>query len=61
MKTYKMITLEQAVQLPLNSLVDDYNSAIEMIWHLQQKLQDQMAENEQLWAAYEEIADQLYG
>lgn len=61
MKTYEMITLEQAAQLPLNSLIDDYNSAIEMIWHLQHKLQEQTSENEQLWEAYESLTDQLYG
>lgn len=48
MKTYKMITLEQADELSLNTLVQSYNDAIETIWHLQNKLCEQMKENEQL-------------
>ena len=61
MKTYKTITLEQAGELSLNSLVQNYNDAIETIWYLQNKLSEQMQENEQLWKAYEEISDELYG
>ena len=61
MKTYKTITLEQAGELSLNNLVQNYNDAIETIWHLQSKLSEQMQENEQLWKAYEEISDELYG
>lgn len=61
MKNYEMITLERAVSIPLETLVHDYNDAIETIWYLQQKLQEQMTENEHLWKAYEELADQLYG
>ena len=61
MKTYKTITLEQAGELSLNSLVQNYNDAIETIWYLQNKLNEQMQENEQLWMAYEEISDELYG
>ena len=56
MKTYKTITLEQAGELSLNSLVQNYNDAIETIWYLQNKLNEQMQENEQLWMAYEEIS-----
>ena len=61
MKTYKTIALEQAGELSLNSLVQNYNDAIETIWYLQNKLNEQMQENEQLWKAYEEISDELYG
>ena len=61
MKTYKTITLEQAGELSLNILVQNYNDAIETIWHLQNKLSEQMQENEQLWKAYEEISDEIYG
>ena len=61
MKTYKTITLEQAGELSLNSLVQNYNDAIETIWYFQNKLNEQMQENEQLWMAYEEISDELYG
>ena len=61
MKTYKTITLEQAGELSLNSLVQNYNDAIETIWHLQNKLSEQMQENEQLWMAYKKISDELYG
>lgn len=61
MKSYEMITIEQASQLSLKRLVNDYNDAIETIWHLQHKLQEQLLKNEQLWEAYEDIADKLYG
>ena len=61
MKTYKTITLEQAGELSLNILVQNYNDAIETIWHLQNKLSEQMQENEQLWMAYKKISDELYG
>lgn len=61
MKNYEMITLELASSIPLEILVHDYNDAVEMIWHMQQKLQEQMKENDHLWKAYEELADQLYG
>ena len=61
METYEMITVEQAASVPLKTLVTDYNDAIEMIWYLQHKLQEQMLENDQLWKSYEELADQLYG
>lgn len=61
MKNYEMITLERAVSIPLETLVHNYNDAIETIWYLQQKLQEQLTENEHLWKAYEELADQLYG
>ena len=61
MKTYKTITLEQAGELSLNSLVQNYNDAIETIWYLQNKLSEQMQENEQLWMAYEKISDELCG
>ena len=44
MKKYEMITLERAVFIPLETLVHDYNDAIETIWYLQQKLQEQMTE-----------------
>ena len=61
MESYKMITLEQASQLSLSRLVENYNSAVETIWYLQHKLREQVLENEQLWKAYEDISDDLYG
>ena len=61
MKCYEMITLEQAASVSLEKLVHNYNDAIEMIWFLQQKLQEQISENDQLWKAYDELSDQLYG
>lgn len=61
MKSYEMITIEQASRISLERLVNDYNDAIETIWYLQHKLQEQLLENEQLWEAYEDIADKLYG
>ena len=35
MKNYEMITLERAVSIPLETLVYDYNDAIETVWYLQ--------------------------
>lgn len=61
MKSYEMITLEQAASVSLETLVHNYNDAIETIWYIQRKLQEQIAENDQLWKAYEELSDQLYG
>lgn len=61
MKSYDLISLEQAASISLEQLVHDYNDAVEMIWHLQQKLLEQMKESDQLWQAYEELADQLHG
>ena len=61
MKSFEMISLEQAKCISLNRLVTDYNSAIETIWDLQRRLQEQIQENEQLWKAYEDISDELYG
>ena len=61
MKSYDLISLEQAASISLEPLVHDYNDAVEMIWHLQQKLLEQMKESDQLWQAYEELADQLHG
>ena len=61
MKSYEMITLEQAASVSLETLVHNYNDAIEMIWVLQQKLQEQISENDHLRKAYDELFDQLYG
>jgi len=61
MKSYDMITFEQAGQLSINELIDAYNDAVETIWHLQNSLHELMLENEHLWEVYENIADELYG
>ena len=37
MKSYDLISLEQAASISLEQLVHDYNDAVEMIWYLQQK------------------------
>lgn len=61
MKSYKMITIEQAQLKPLHCLINDYNDTIEMIWHLQCRLKEQLLENEKQCKAYEDISNELYG
>ena len=61
MNRYKTITLVQAKELSLERIVQDYNVAIETIWHLQQQLLEFKQENVALWAAYEELSNKLYG
>ena len=52
MNRYKAITLAQAKELSLERIVQDYNVAIETIWHLQQQLLELKQENAALWATY---------
>lgn len=61
MNRYKAITLAQAKELSLERIVQDYNVAIETIWHLQQQLLELKQENAALWAVYEELSNKLYG
>ena len=48
-------------ELSLERIIQDYNVAIETIWHLQQQLLELKQENAALWAAYEELNNKLYG
>ena len=61
MDKYHMLTLERACSLSVKELVEMYNDAIETIWYYHHKIKDLMEENDSLWGAYEEIADELYG
>ena len=61
MNRYKTMTLVQAKELSLERIVQDYNVAIETIWHLQQQLLEERQENAALWVAYEELSNKLYG
>ena len=61
MNRYETITLVQAKELSLERFVQNYNVAIETIWHLQQQLLELKQENATLWAAYEELSNKLYG
>lgn len=61
MNRYKTMTLVQAKELSLERIVQDYNVAIETIWHLQQQILEEKQENAALWAAYEELSNKLYG
>ena len=61
MNRYKAITPAQAKELSLERIVQDYNVAIETIWHLQQQLLELKQENAALWATYEELSNKLYG
>ena len=57
MNRYKAITLAQAKELSLERIVQDYNVAIETIWHLQQQLLELKQENAALWVTYEELSN----
>ena len=61
MNEYHMLTLEQARSLSLTELIDMYNNAVETIWYYHRKIETLMEENDSIWAAYEDIADKLYG
>lgn len=61
MNEYHMLTLEQASSISLKELIDMYNEAIETIWYYHQKIENLMEENDSIWAAYEDMADELYG
>jgi len=61
MDKYHMITLEQACSIPLKQLVELYNDAIYTIHHYESKIYELMDENDEIWAAYEEVSDELYG
>lgn len=61
MNDYHMLTLEQACSMSIKELIDSYNSAIETIWYYHSKIEDLIEQNDGLWTAYEEIADELYG
>lgn len=51
----------KAKGLSLERIVQDYNVAIETIWHLQQQFHEERQENAALWVAYEELSNKLYG
>lgn len=51
---------EQARLISLDRLVNEYNDAIETIWLLQHRPQEQLLKNEHLWKTYEELADELH-
>lgn len=61
MNEYHMLTLEQASSISLRELIDMYNDAVETIWYYHQKIETLMEENDSIWAAYEDMADELYG
>ena len=61
MEKYEMISLEQAKTLSAEQFVEKYNAAVEMIWYLTRRLGEEMDENDNLWFAYEEVADKLFG
>ena len=61
MNEYHMLTLEQASSISLRELIDMYNDAVETIWYYHQKIETLMEENDSILAAYEDMADELYG
>lgn len=61
MNQYHMLTLEQACSMSITELIESYNAAIETIWYYHHKIETLIEENDAIWAAYEEIADELYG
>lgn len=58
---FDMLTAAAVIDLPLSSILNMYNNAIEEIWYLQQKL----SEEEELCLlyaeAYDELLDKTYG
>lgn len=61
MNEYHMLTLEKACSMSIKELVNLYNDAIETIWYYHWKIEDLMDQNNAIWAAYEEVSDELYG
>ena len=52
---FDMLTAAALIDLPISSILDMYNYAIEEIWYLQQKL----SEEEELCSLYAEAYDEL--
>lgn len=58
---YNTITVYEVMRLSVKELTDRYNDAVETIWDLEQRLYDERLENEQLWQAYEELQNKIFG
>lgn len=61
MKQYKTIKISDLENLTLNDLIKNYNDLVETIWYYQQQIEKLVEENDQIWAAYEDVSDELYG
>lgn len=61
MNEHHILTMEQACSMSIKELIVRYNDAIEILWYYHHKIEYLMDENDAIWAAYEEIADELYG
>lgn len=61
MKKYEMISLEKLNGMTIKNIVTKYNDAVETIWYLEHELAKLHEENDQIWAAYEEVSNELYG
>lgn len=61
MNTYEILNTETAQDLSFNELVAKYNDAIVTIWYYQKIISELQQENEEVFAAYEDVSNQLYG
>ena len=61
MDTYRMITDKELKTMTKEHLADMYNDAIETIQFMSQRISELMEENDDVWEAYEEVSNKLYG
>lgn len=58
---YEKISEQEAQSMTKEHLVFMYNDAVEMIWHLNHRVEDLMTENENVWKAYDDISNEYLG
>lgn len=58
---YHCLTDEEAATMTKERLVFMYNDAVEMIWHLNYRIEQLMKENERVWDAYDELSNKYLG
>lgn len=58
---YRCLADEEAETMTKEHLVFMYNDAVEMIWHLNYRIDQLMKENESVWDAYDEISNKYFG
>lgn len=58
MKQYKTIKISDLENLTFNDLIKNYNDLVETIWYYQQQIEKLVEENDQIWAAYEDVSDE---
>lgn len=58
---YRCLTEEEAEAMTKEHLVFMYNDSVEMIWHLNHRIEQLMKENEEIWSAYDELSNKYLG